>query len=60
MVEVLRVILLALKDALGRPPTAASLLEKYARLCLVVDEVINEVSPHKGCDTHRLHAVHGQ
>ena len=49
MVDVLRVILLALKDALGRPPTAAGLLDKYARLCLVVDEVINEVKQGHMC-----------
>ncbi len=28
---------------LGRPPSASALLDKYTRLALVVDEVINEV-----------------
>lgn len=43
VVEILRVIISVLKDVLGKAPSAALLLDKYARLCLVVDEVINEV-----------------
>ncbi|KAG2430410.1 hypothetical protein HXX76_009935 [Chlamydomonas incerta] len=42
LVEILRVIISVLKDVLGKAPSAALLLDKYARLCLVVDEVINE------------------
>ena len=33
----------ALADVLGRAPTAQTLLDRYTRLALVVDEVINEV-----------------
>lgn len=36
-------ILVALKEVLGRAPTSGLLLEKYTQLCLVLDEVINEV-----------------
>ncbi len=42
--EVLRTIFGALCDVLGRAPSASLLLDKYTRLALVVDEVINEVS----------------
>lgn len=41
LVEVLRTIIQALREVLGKP-TAAVLLDKYAKLCLVVDEVLNE------------------
>ena len=33
----------SLTDVLGRSPSAQLLLDKYTRLALVVDEVINEV-----------------
>ncbi|KAG2448120.1 hypothetical protein HYH02_006705 [Chlamydomonas schloesseri] len=42
LVEILRVIISVLKDVLGKAPSSALLLDKYARLCLLVDEVINE------------------
>ncbi|EFJ49513.1 hypothetical protein VOLCADRAFT_104299 [Volvox carteri f. nagariensis] len=42
LVEVLRVIIQVLKDVLGKAPSSGLLLEKYAKLALVVDEVINE------------------
>ncbi|GFR40120.1 hypothetical protein Agub_g674 [Astrephomene gubernaculifera] len=42
LVEVLRVIIQVLKDILGKAPSSGLLLEKYAKLALVVDEVINE------------------
>lgn len=32
----------ALSEVLGRTPSAGVLLDKYTRLALVVDEVINE------------------
>lgn len=41
--DVLRTIIGALKEVLGKTPSSALLLEKYAKLCLVVDEVLNEV-----------------
>ena len=43
VVEVLRTIIQALREVLGKP-TSTVLLDKYAKLCLVVDEVLNEVS----------------
>lgn len=42
LVEVLRGIIQALKDIMGKAPSAGLLMEKYTRMCLVVDEVINE------------------
>ena len=42
--ETLRTLLAALKDVLGKPPTVSLLFAQFARLCLVVDEVIYEVS----------------
>ncbi|KAG2483239.1 hypothetical protein HYH03_017896 [Edaphochlamys debaryana] len=42
LVEVLRVIIQVLRDVLGKAPSAGLLLDKYVKLALVVDEVINE------------------
>ncbi|PNH10652.1 hypothetical protein TSOC_002604, partial [Tetrabaena socialis] len=42
LVDVLRVIIQVLRDVLGKAPSAGLLLDKYTKLCLVVDEVINE------------------
>ncbi len=41
--EVLQALLAALKDSFSRMPTAGMLIDRYAKLCLIVDEVINEV-----------------
>mmetsp|Transcript_11180 Transcript_11180/g.24075 ORF Transcript_11180/g.24075 Transcript_11180/m.24075 type:complete len:151 (-) Transcript_11180:781-1233(-) len=40
--EALRSIIGVLRDVTGKTPSSSLLLDKYARLCLVVDEVINE------------------
>jgi hypothetical protein len=40
--ETLRSLIAALKEAFSRPPTAPMLIDRYAKLCLIVDEVINE------------------
>ena len=40
--EALHAIMESLADVLGRAPCAQILLDKYTRLALVVDEVINE------------------
>jgi hypothetical protein len=40
---VLRVVMIAIADLVGRPPTEAVFFEKYARIACVIDEVINEV-----------------
>ncbi len=41
--EALRHLAAALREAMRKPPTEALLLDHYARLCLVVDEVVHEV-----------------
>jgi len=41
--ETIRAISLGLRDTL-RKPTEAALFDNYGRLCMVVDEVINEAS----------------
>ncbi len=41
--ETIRAISLGLRDTLKKP-TEAALFDNYGRLCMVVDEVINEVS----------------
>lgn len=53
--EVLRCLVGALKDVFSRAPTAAMLFDRYAKLALVVDEVINEVSKLIECFT--LHNI---
>ena len=40
--ETIRAISLGLRDTLKKP-TEAALFDNYGRLCMVVDEVINEV-----------------
>ncbi len=37
-------IIQVLKDVLGKVPSSGLMLDKYAKLALVVDEVINEVT----------------
>ncbi|KAF8065736.1 tstD [Scenedesmus sp. PABB004] len=39
---VLRVIMIAIADVVGKPPTESVFFEKYARIAAVIDEVINE------------------
>lgn len=41
---ILRVIMLAINHVVGKPPTESVLFEKYARIAVIIDEVINEVS----------------
>jgi hypothetical protein len=41
--EVIRTLVALLHDILDRPPSASLLLDKYMKLVLVIDEVINEV-----------------
>lgn len=41
--ETIRAISLGLRDTLKKP-TEAALFDNYGRLCMVVDEVINEVN----------------
>lgn len=40
--QVVNTVMASLRDVLSRPPTESSLLEKYERLCVVIDEVIDE------------------
>ena len=40
--EILRTIMSSLTDVLGRSLSSSALLDKYTRVALVVDEVINE------------------
>eukprot|EP00877_Chromochloris_zofingiensis_P011951 jgi/Chrzof1/7009/Cz02g07150.t1 len=42
LASLLRVIMLAIADVVGKPPTESVFFEKYARICVVIDEVINE------------------
>ncbi len=46
--EILRFLVSGLHDALRKAPTEAVLLDNYARLCIVISEIINEVfaPPH--------------
>ena len=44
MAEALRGLAAALREAMRKPPSEAVLLDHYARLCLVADEVVHEVS----------------
>ena len=39
---VLRVVMMAIADSLGKPPTESVLFEKYGRVAVIVDEVITE------------------
>lgn len=43
--EVLRFMASALHDVLRKAPSEALLLDNYARVCIVISEIINEVSP---------------
>jgi hypothetical protein len=40
---VLRVIMIAISDVVGKPPTESVFFEKYSRIACVIDEVLNEV-----------------
>jgi hypothetical protein len=40
---VLRVIMIAIADVVGKPPTESVFFEKYSRIACVIDEVLNEV-----------------
>lgn len=42
LAEVITTVMASLKDILGRPPTESSMFEKYTRLVVVLDEVIDE------------------
>ncbi|KAI8465929.1 MAG: Zeta2-COP [Monoraphidium minutum] len=39
---VLRVVMLSIAEVVGKPPTEGVFFEKYARISVVVDEVVNE------------------
>ncbi|GBF99324.1 hypothetical protein Rsub_11736, partial [Raphidocelis subcapitata] len=39
---VLRVVMLSIAEAVGKPPTEGVFFEKYGRIAVVVDEVVNE------------------
>lgn len=39
---VLRVIMIAIADVVGKPPTESVFFEKYSRIACVIDEVVNE------------------
>eukprot|EP00798_Chlamydomonas_sp_ICE-L_P024121 gene24121-9696_t len=41
--DILRSIMLTLKDVIGKAPTGAVLMDKYSKLCVILDEMINEV-----------------
>jgi hypothetical protein len=41
--ELLRLVIAAIRKTVGKPPTESVLFEKYAKLALVVDEVVSEV-----------------
>ena len=69
--ELLKCISAALKDNVSRRLTENSLFENYGKLCLTVDEVINEVGSSSVCTmllddsavdvgpgAHSMHAGH--
>jgi len=39
------VIMIAIADVVGKPPTESVFFEKYSRIACVIDEVVNEVRP---------------
>jgi hypothetical protein len=40
--------MLSIAEVVGKPPTESVFFEKYARICVVVDEVVNEVGAGTG------------
>ncbi len=44
MSEVIDVIIQSLRDILKRQPSEGLLWDNYGRLCLLIDEIVNEVS----------------
>lgn len=46
---IVRSIALVLRDVLKCRLSAAALLDKYPKMCMVVDEIINEVGPAEAC-----------
>ena len=40
---VLRVVMLSIAEVVGKPPTESVFFEKYGRISVVIDEVVNEV-----------------
>lgn len=61
MSGVLRVLMLSIAEVIGKPPTESVFFEKFARIAVVVDEVINEVRRQarrmgKRCEAHLRHA----
>lgn len=43
--EILRFLVAGLHDALRKAPSEAVLLDNYARVCIIISEIINEVLP---------------
>lgn len=41
--EILKALIVALKDSLKKAPTESLLFDNYGRLCLILDEMIYEV-----------------
>jgi len=39
---VVRVVMLSIAEVVGKPPTEGVFFEKYARISVVIDEVVNE------------------
>jgi hypothetical protein len=40
---VIRVMMIAISDMMGKPPTESVFFEKYSRIACVIDEIVNEV-----------------
>jgi hypothetical protein len=46
--SIIRTIVSVLHDVLDKPPSVAMLLDKYLKVAIILDEVINEVRPNQG------------
>lgn len=52
--EILRFLVSGLHDALRKAPSEAVLLDSYARVCVIISEIINEVSHPSCCRSYLL------
>jgi len=56
---VIRVMMIAISDMMGKPPTESVFFEKYSRIACVIDEIVNEVGSSTESQ-HRQQSRHQQ
>jgi len=56
---VIRVMMIAISDMMGKPPTESVFFEKYSRIACVIDEIVNEVGSSTESQ-HRQQSSHQQ